>query len=89
VAVLLAACGDGGNDSGKEYSGVYVPQGKGLYNRFEFQAGHKVAVTFATMAKVLDYAVTPDGIQIFGDKAHTMRKMDDGCLMLRVPVATV
>jgi hypothetical protein len=86
AAVLVTACGgsSSGGSSNKEYNGVYVPQGEAMYERFEFQPGHKVAVTFATMVRTVDYAVMPDGrIQVFGDKVQTMREMDDGCLVLR------
>ena len=91
LILLLGACGNGGggssSGSGKELSGVYVPQGQGMYQRFEFQPGHKVGVTFFTgQAKVVDYAVMPDGrIQIFGDKVQPVRELDDGCLVLRGP----
>ena len=58
-----------------------------MYQRFEFQSGHKVAVTFVLPQPiVVDYAVMPDGrIQILGDKVQTMRQLDDGCLVLRGP----
>jgi hypothetical protein len=81
----VAACGgSSGGGNSKEYSGVYLPQGDGIYDRFEFQPGHKVGVTFGPVARTVDYAVMPDGrIQIFGDKVQTLREMDDGCLVLR------
>jgi hypothetical protein len=88
LAALLGGCGgeSGGSGSGKELSGAYVPQGQGLYERFEFQPGHKVAVTFITQAKVLDYVVMPDArIRILGDKVQSMRVADDGCLVLMGP----
>ncbi len=86
LGTALYACGnDGGSGAhGKELSGVYLPQGKGIYRRFEFKPGRKVAVTFVMpQPKVLEYVVMPDGrIRVFGDKVQTLRPLDDGCLVL-------
>jgi hypothetical protein len=89
------ACGGSSGDSsagssnanGKEVTGVFVPQAEGLYQRFEFQPGHKVAVTFFTaQPRVVDYAVMPEGrIQVLADKVLTLRQMGDGCLVIRAP----
>lgn len=66
-------------------SGVYLPQGEGLYDRLEFLPDHKVSVTFGVLQpRVLEYAVMPDGrIKVFGDKVQALRPLDDGCLVLR------
>jgi hypothetical protein len=92
LVLLLGGCGGdsgggGSSGSGKELSGVYVPQGEALYQRFEFQPGHKVAVTFFTaQPRVVDYAVMPDGrVQILGQKVLTLRDPGDGCLVTRGP----
>ena len=90
VAALVGGCGGGSsssNGSGKELTGAYVPQGQGMYQRFEFQPGHKVAVTFILpQPKVLDYVVMPDArIRILGDKVQSLRDSGDGCLVLMGP----
>ncbi len=55
-----------------------------MYERFEFQPAHKVAVTtFLSQSSVLDYVVMSDGrIRIIGDKVQSMRDPGDGCLVL-------
>lgn len=96
IAALLGGCGGGDSGSvsngsgvgnGKELSGAYVSQGSGLYKRFEFQPGHKVAVTtFLSQTTVLDYVSMPDGrIRVMGDKVQTMHDPGDGCLVLMGP----
>jgi len=96
MAALLAGCGGGDSGSGvsggsvsdsKELSGAYVSQGSGLYKRFEFQPGHKVAVTtFLSQTAVLDYVSMPDGrIRVMGDKVQTLHDPGDGCLVLMGP----
>src|SRR5882672_6237785 len=85
LAALIGGCGggDGGGSasgSGKEVSGVYVVQGQGMYKRFAFQTGHKVAVTtFLDQSTVADYVVMPDGrIRIMANKVQSMRDPGDG-----------
>ena len=93
IAAFLGGCGGGDSGSGgsgaggKELSGTYVPQGNGMYKRFEFQPGHKVAVTtFLSQTRVLDYVSMPDGrIRLMGDKVQSMRDPGDGCLVLMGP----
>lgn len=91
LILLLGGCGgdSGGSStgSGKELSGVYVPQGEAMYKRFEFQSGHKVAVTFILPEPVVvDYVVMPDGrVRIIGDKVLTLGDAGNGCLVTRGP----
>jgi hypothetical protein len=85
LTLALGGCGGGASSgSGTELSGAYVPQGEAMYKRFEFQPGHKVAVTFImAQPTVLDYVVMPDGrISILGDKVQKLRDAGDGCLVL-------
>jgi hypothetical protein len=92
LVALLCGCGGGGGGGsgggpGKELSGAFVVQGQGMYKRFEFKPGHKVAVTtFLSQTSVADYVVMPDGrARILGDKVAILHDAGDRCLVLMGP----
>jgi hypothetical protein len=77
LIVTLTACG--GADG---VSGVYEVQGQGLWDRFDFQDGNKVAVGVLGQTKIGEYTVMDDGrirVMLEGS-VLTLKDYGDGCL---------
>jgi hypothetical protein len=86
LALPLVACSDGSG-----VSGVYAPTGDSIYKKFDFQSKDKVQVTnFMDQTVGGEFAVMDDGrvrIMVAGD-VLTLKKADDGCLVVTTGDAT-
>jgi len=84
LAIPLTGCGN------SDVSGAYVAKGQALYEKFDFQSDHKVAVTAFGQTMEGEYAMMDDGrvrIMLNGSVA-TLKDSGDGCLEVTAGDAT-